>query len=83
MAVTYTHKGDTLAGSCILVTPGASPLPNGACSGILVTAAGNVVFQDGNGNPSVTMTAVAANTFIPIKAYYILAGTTATVYACY
>ncbi len=67
-------------------TPTASDTvddPKGVAKGLYVTATGNVSFVDGGGS-TVTLTAVAANTFIPIACRRVRAtGLTATVRLCY
>lgn len=62
----------------------ATDLPDGVATfGLFVVATGNVVFHDAAGN-AITLSAVAANTRLPIQAKRVLStGTTATVRALY
>lgn len=65
------------------MTPSDSvDLPGGHTTGLLVTVAGNVDVHDSLGN-RVQLTAVAANTFLPLSVARVRLGTTATVFALY
>lgn len=62
------------------ITPNDSADLGRPCEGLLVSATGNVVFHNNDGQ-SVTITGAAAGQHIPVKVRRVLStGTTATVY---
>lgn len=53
-------------------------LVGGACRGIYVGGAGDLVVKDASGGAAVTLKAVPAGSVLPIRVSFVMAATTAT-----
>lgn len=83
MSSRVTSASDPAYSTAAVTPNNSTDLVTKATGGLFVTAVGNVAFHDMDGN-TVTLTAVAANTRIPIQARRVLStGTTATVIALF
>lgn len=83
MSSRVTSASDPAYATAAVTPNDDNDLVTKATGGLFVTAVGNVAFHDMSGNV-VTLTAVAANTRIPIQARRVLStGTTATVIALF